>query len=49
MKTESFPKMHVSLYVKDIEETANFYTKFFGKDVEKCGQVMSSFILKIRH
>ena len=35
MKTESFPKMHVSLYVKDIEKTANFYTKFFGKDVEK--------------
>jgi catechol 2,3-dioxygenase-like lactoylglutathione lyase family enzyme len=49
MKTESFPKMHVSLYVKDIEETANFYTKFFGKDVEKMRPGYVKFHLKIRH
>ena len=30
-----FPRMHVSLYVKNIEETVGFYNKFFGQDADK--------------
>ena len=30
MKTNPFPRMHVSLYVSDIAQTVNFYTSFFG-------------------
>ena len=36
MKAEvSFPRMHVSLYVKDIAETTKFYTNFFNQAPEK--------------
>ena len=31
----SFPRMHVSLYVKNIYQTADFYSKFFGKNPDK--------------
>jgi predicted enzyme related to lactoylglutathione lyase len=31
----SFPRMHVSLYVKNIYQTADFYSKFFGQDPDK--------------
>jgi len=31
----SFPRMHVSLYVKNIYQTADFYTKFFGQNPDK--------------
>lgn len=30
-----FPRMHVSLYVKSIEDTLDFYTKFFGQAPDK--------------
>jgi len=30
MKTNPFPRMHVSLYVSDISQTVNFYNAFFG-------------------
>ena len=31
----SFPRMHVSLYVKNIYQTADFYSIFFGKNPDK--------------
>lgn len=31
----TFPRMHVSLYVKDIERTVNFYSTFFGQEPTK--------------
>jgi catechol 2,3-dioxygenase-like lactoylglutathione lyase family enzyme len=30
MTTNPFPRMHVSLYVSDIEKTVQFYSDFFG-------------------
>lgn len=35
METTHFPRMHVSLYVKDITATAHFYSKFFGQSPAK--------------
>lgn len=34
-KSNVFPRMHVSLYVKDISKTVEFYESFFGQKVEK--------------
>ena len=31
----SFPRMHVSLYVSDIKKTVNFYSQFFGQEPTK--------------
>lgn len=31
----TFPRMHVSLYVSDIEATVKFYSKFFGIEATK--------------
>lgn len=31
----NFPRMHVSLYVKNIEATTGFYTRFFGQQPSK--------------
>lgn len=31
MKTNPFPRMHVSLYVSDIQKSINFYSAFFGQ------------------
>ena len=30
MKTATFPRMHVSLYVSDLTKTVDFYNQFFG-------------------
>ena len=30
-----FPKMHVSLYVKDVNATEKFYSSFFGQEASK--------------
>lgn len=35
MKDITYPRMHVSLYVKDIAATVNFYTAFFGQPASK--------------
>ncbi len=35
MKNTIYPRMHVSLYVKDIASTVNFYTAFFGQPASK--------------
>lgn len=31
----SYPKMHVSLYVSELNKTVNFYNAFFGQDPKK--------------
>ena len=31
----NFPRMHVSVYVKNIYQTADFYTNFFGQNPDK--------------
>lgn len=45
MKT-NYPKMHVSLYVKNMEETIEFYTNFFGQAPTKIEYKYSKFILE---
>src|SRR3954468_22969666 len=35
MKTNQFPRMHVSLYVSDLKSSLNFYTAFFGQEPTK--------------
>ncbi len=35
MKTDQFPRMHVSLYVSNIQNTVNFYTALFGQQPSK--------------
>jgi catechol 2,3-dioxygenase-like lactoylglutathione lyase family enzyme len=44
MKT-NYPKMHVSLYVKNIADTVEFYTSFFGTEVTKVEPKYAKFIL----
>jgi len=47
MKTQSnYPRMHVSFYVKDIEKTVDFYSRFFGKEAEKIKTDYAKFILE---
>lgn len=45
MKPSTFPRMHVSLYVGDIEQTANFYNSFFGKSPDKVRNRYVKYIL----
>ncbi len=35
MKNSTFPRMHVSLYVSDMQKTIQFYDRFFGKAPDK--------------
>jgi len=34
-REERFPRMHVSMYVRDLEETVKFYDNFFGTEPTK--------------
>lgn len=34
-QSQVFPKMHVSLYVSDLNKSLAFYTKFFGQEAAK--------------
>jgi catechol 2,3-dioxygenase-like lactoylglutathione lyase family enzyme len=45
MTTNTFPRMHVSLYVKNIAETVNFYTSFFGIPAVKIKPGYAKYIL----
>lgn len=45
MKNEIFPRMHVSLYVSDLEKTIDFYRHFFGQEPEKVKPGYAKFIL----
>jgi len=44
MKT-NYPKMHVSLYVKNLEETIKFYSTFFGQEPSKVENKYTKYIL----
>ncbi len=44
MKT-NFPKMHVSLYVKNLEDTIKFYSAFFGQKPDKVENKYTKYIL----
>jgi catechol 2,3-dioxygenase-like lactoylglutathione lyase family enzyme len=45
MNTNPFPRMHVSLYVSDIQQTVKFYTQFFGTQPEKVKSNYAKYIL----
>ena len=45
MKTNPFPRMHVSLYVSDMTKTVNFYKEFFGTDPSKVKLGYAKFVL----
>jgi catechol 2,3-dioxygenase-like lactoylglutathione lyase family enzyme len=40
-----FPRMHVSLYVKDLTATVNFYTNFFGIPATKIKHRYAKYVL----
>jgi len=42
---KNFPKMHVSLYVSDIEATVDFYSRFFNSEASKVKSDYAKFIL----
>ena len=46
MKTNSFPRMHVSLYVSDIQNTVNFYSNFFGEAPTKVKPNYAKYVLE---
>jgi len=46
MNNPFFPRMHVSLYVSDIQKTVNFYTTFFGVEAVKVKSDYAKFILE---
>jgi catechol 2,3-dioxygenase-like lactoylglutathione lyase family enzyme len=46
MKTNPFPRMHVSLYVSDIEKTTQFYSNFFGKQADKIKPKYAKYVLE---
>jgi catechol 2,3-dioxygenase-like lactoylglutathione lyase family enzyme len=45
MKSSSFPRMHTSFYVSNLEKTVAFYTKFFGQEPEKVRPFYAKYIL----
>lgn len=45
MFSASFPRMHVSLYVSNIQDTINFYTSFFGQAPEKVKSNYAKYLL----
>ncbi|WP_340075677.1 ArsI/CadI family heavy metal resistance metalloenzyme [Leptobacterium sp. I13] len=46
MNTNTFPRMHVSLYVSNLAATINFYNTFFGKNADKIKQGYAKYILE---
>ncbi len=45
MNNSTFPRMHVSLYVSDIEKTIGFYNLFFGQKPAKIRKGYTKYIL----
>lgn len=41
-----FPRMHVSIYVKNINDTVNFYNNFFGQQADKIKPGYAKYILE---
>jgi catechol 2,3-dioxygenase-like lactoylglutathione lyase family enzyme len=46
MKTSTFPRMHVSLYVSDLASTVDFYTLFFGIEPVKVRTGYAKYVLE---
>lgn len=46
MKTNPFPRMHVSIYVSDIQQTVNFYSSFFNAEPVKVKSNYAKYILE---
>lgn len=42
----SFPRMHVSLYVSDINKSIEFYTQFFGREPAKVKPNYAKYVLE---
>ncbi len=42
----SFPRMHVSLYVSDLSKSVDFYTQFFGQDPAKVKPQYAKYVLE---
>ncbi|MFI5220257.1 MAG: ArsI/CadI family heavy metal resistance metalloenzyme [Bacteroidia bacterium] len=45
MNTNPFPRMHVSLYVSNIEKSVDFYSQFFGTEPTKVKPKYAKFVL----
>jgi catechol 2,3-dioxygenase-like lactoylglutathione lyase family enzyme len=45
MENNTFPRMHVSVYVSNIENTIHFYNSFFGKPADKIKPGYAKYIL----
>ena len=43
----TFPRMHVSLYVSDINKTVDFYKTFFGQEPSKVKSKYAKFMLDV--
>lgn len=46
MKTNPYPRMHVSLYVSDIQKSINFYNSFFGQEPAKIRSKYAKYVLE---
>lgn len=46
MNTNNFPRMHVSLYVRDLAQTTSFYTSFFGTEPVKVKPMYAKYVLE---
>lgn len=46
MKTNPYPRMHVSLYVSDIQKSVEFYTLFFGQEAVKVKPNYAKYVLE---
>lgn len=46
MNRNSFPRMHVSLYVSNIEQSIHFYTEFFGIEPVKIKPGYAKYVLE---
>lgn len=46
MKTNQFPRMHVSLYVSDIQKSISFYTALFGMNPSKVKPAYAKYTLE---
>ena len=42
----TFPRMHVSLYVSDIQKSVDFYTQFFGQEPNKVKPAYAKYVLE---
>ncbi|MDX5443832.1 MAG: VOC family protein, partial [Hymenobacteraceae bacterium] len=46
MENQTFPRMHVSLYVSDLSKTISFYNDFFGQEPAKVKPHYAKYVLE---